>query len=501
VKAPANLPQEKYPMHRDLRDWLENVDRSGELKIVSGATWDLEMGGLAEIVAREAKATAPALLFDDIPGFPRGHRALFGQLDSVRRLALTLGLDLQSSEKRACARACREKLNAMKLVAPRQVARGSVQENVVRGDDVDLFKFPVPRHHEQDGGRYLGTAHCVITQDPDEGWINLGTYRCMLMGKNKIGLHISPGRHGRTMRDKYFQRCEPLKVAVAIGADPALFLASTMAVPNHVSEYEFAGGLKGSAIEVIEGPYTKLPVPAHAEIIIEGECHPAERQEEGPFGEWAGYYANNGLAPVQEPVVNVQSVMFRNQPILTCSQPARPPGYHFAFSMFRSAMIWDEIEKAGVPDVCGVWCHEAGASRLFNVVAIKQRYPGHARQAGLIASQCASGVYIGRYTVVVDDDIDESSLGEVVWAIATRTDPVSSIEFARRSRSSSADPMVSPDNKSTSGNPAAVFTSKAIIDACWPYEWKDRAYPVVQVSAAWRSELLAKWTEEFKELL
>ena len=259
--------------------------------------------------------------------------------------------------------------------------------------------------------------------------------------------------------------------------------------------------MKGSAIEVIEAPYTKLPVPAHAEIIIEGECHPTERQDEGPFGEWAGYYANNGLAPVKEPVIHVKSVLFRNNPILTCAQPARPPGYHFAFSMFRSAMIWDEIEKAGVPDVHGVWCHEAGASRLFNVVSIKQRYAGHARQAGLIASQCASGVYIGRYTVVVDDDIDETNLGEVVWAIATRTDPATSIDFARRSRSSSADPRVSPDHKSASSNPSAVFTSKAVIDACWPYEWKDRAYPVVQVSAELRSELLAKWAEEFKDVL
>jgi 4-hydroxy-3-polyprenylbenzoate decarboxylase len=459
------------------------------------------MGGLAEIVARESKGTAPALLFDDIPGFPRGHRALFGQLDSVRRLALTLGLDLPSTEKRACARACRDKLNTMKLIAPRQVERGRVQENIVQGDAIDLFNFPAPRHHEQDGGRYIGTAHCVITQDPDDGWVNLGTYRCMLMGKNRIGLHMSPGRHGRTMRDKCFERGRPLKVAVAIGADPALFLASIMAVPNQVSEYEFAGGLKGSAIEILEAPYTKLPVPAHAEIVIEGECDPTERQDEGPFGEWAGYYANNGLAPVKEPVIQVKSVLFRDNPILTCAQPARPPGYHFAFSMFRSAMIWDEIEKAGVPDVRGVWCHEAGASRLFNVVAIKQRYPGHARQAGLIASQCASGVYIGRYTVVVDDDIDESDLGEVVWAIATRTDPATSIEFARRSRSSSADPMVSPDHKSTASNPSAVFTSKAVIDACWPYEWKDRAYPVVEVSSELRGQLLSKWADEFKDVL
>ena len=230
-----NLPQEAFATCVDLRDWLEKAEQLGELKVVRGATWDLEMGGLAEIVAREAKGTAPALLFDDVPGFPRGHRALFGQLDSVRRLALTLGLDLQTAEKRACARACRDKLSGMKLIPPRKVERGKVQENLAQGDDIDLFKFPVPRHHEQDGGRYIGTAHCVITQDPDDGWINLGTYRCMLMGKDKIGLHMSPGRHGRTMRDKCFERGEPLKVAVAIGADPALFLASTMAVTNQVS--------------------------------------------------------------------------------------------------------------------------------------------------------------------------------------------------------------------------------------------------------------------------
>ncbi|MBI2364884.1 MAG: UbiD family decarboxylase, partial [Deltaproteobacteria bacterium] len=244
------LPQEAFTTCVDLRDWLDKAEQLGELKVVRGATWNLEMGGLAEIVAREAKTTAPALMFDDIPGFPRGHRALFGHLNSVRRLALTLGLDLQTTEKRACARACRDKLNGMKLIPPRKVERGKVQENVVQGDEIDLFKFPVPRHHEQDGGRFIGTAHCVITQDPDDGWVNLGTYRCMLMGKDKIGLHMSPGRHGRTMRDKCFERGEPLKVAVAIGTDPALFLASTMAVANRVSEYEFAGGLKGSAIKV-----------------------------------------------------------------------------------------------------------------------------------------------------------------------------------------------------------------------------------------------------------
>lgn len=496
-----NFQNGAHATHTDLRDWLEKVDRIGELKVVREAAWDLEMGGLAEIVSREARTVAPALLFDDITGFPKGHRVLFNQLDSVGRLAVTLGLSLDQPSKTACVKACRDRLRSMVLQPPRSVTKGKVQENVLTGDDIDLFKFPVPRHHELDGGRYFGTAHCVITQDPETGQVNLGTYRCMLFDKNSVGLHMSPGRHGRTARDKFFERAQPFKVAVAVGADPALFLSSTQAVAANVSEYEFAGGLKGAPIEIIEAPFTKLPVPAHAEIVIEGECIPGDTRDEGPFGEWAGYYANNGLKPVREPVIRVKTLLHRNNPILTCAQPARPPGYNFAFCVFRSAMIWDEIEKAGVPDVRGVWCHEAGASRLFNVVSIKQRYPGHSRQAGLIASQCASGVYVGRYTVVVDDDIDPSNLSDVIWAISTRAEPGRAIEFSRRSRSSSADPAASPDDKGSEANPAAVFTTKAIIDACWPYEWKDRAYPVAQVSAELRSQLLDKWKDQLKEVL
>jgi len=500
MKAQANLREEAFPIYRDLREWLEQAEKLGEIKRVRGAHWDLEMGGLAEIVARAAKGVAPALLFHEIPGFPAGHRVLFGQLDSVRRLALTLGLSLERPDRSGCVKACRDKLNALELQPPRLVERGKVQENFVEGDRIDLYRFPLPRHHEKDGGRYFGTAHCVITQDPDTGWVNLGTYRCMVMGKNTVGLHMSPGRHGRTMRDKCFERSQPLKVAIAVGADPALFLSSTMAVAAGVSEYDFAGGLKGSPIEVLRGPYTGLPIPAHAEIVIEGECIPGDMQEEGPFGEWAGYYANNGLTPVREPVVRVKTLLYRNDPILTCAQPARPPGYNFAFCVFRSAMIWDEIEKAGVPDVRAVWCHEIGGSRLFNAVAIKQRYPGHSRQAGMIASQCSSGVYIGRYTVVVDDDIDVTNLGDVIWAMSTRADPERAIEIIRRCRSSSADPAVPPGEKASEGNPSAVYTSKAVIDACWPYEWKERAYPVVEVSPELRARLLEKWAGEFKDI-
>jgi 4-hydroxy-3-polyprenylbenzoate decarboxylase len=481
--------------YRDLRGWLELVAGSGELKRINGAHWDLEMAGIAELACRESKGPVPAVLFDQIEGYPDGFRALFNQLASPRRLALTLGLALESENKMDLVRACLEKLHNLTLLPPRLVESGPVQENVQVGGDVDLFKFPVPRQHELDGGRYLGTAHAVVTQDPETGWVNLGTYRCMVFGRDTFGLHISPGRHGRIMRDDlYFAKGRPMKVAVVIGADPVLWLSSFNEVPWGTSEYEFAGGLKGEPIDVIEGPFTKLPVPAHAEIVVEGECYPGELLPEGPFGEWAGYYANCGLKPVPEPVVHVKTVLHRNHPIMTVSHPAKPPqDVGLVESVFRSGTMWEELEKVGIPGVQGVWMHEVGGSRLFNVVAIRQLYPGHSRQVGLVASQCKTGVYIGRYTVVVDEDIDPTNLGDVVWAIATRCDPERSMEIIRRCRSSSADPAISPDIKEKDHNPTDTFTSKAVIDACWPYEWKDRSYPVAQLSQELRSTLVQKW--------
>lgn len=480
--------------YSDLRQWLELVDRSGELKTLSGVDWELEMAGLAELLCRESEGPPPAILFDEIKGYPKGFRALFNELASPGRLALTLGLP-RSGKKLDLVRACLDKIRNMVLIPPRTVESGPVQENVDSGSAVDLLKFPVPKQHELDGGRYIGTAHAVITQDPDSGWVNLGTYRCMVFGRDTFGLHISPGRHGRIMRDDlYFARGQPMKVAVAIGLDPALWLASFNEVPWGISEYDYAGGLKGEPIHVIRGPYTGLPIPANAEIVIEGECFPGELLPEGPFGEWAGYYANCGLKPVPEPVVHVKTVLHRNDPILTCSHPAKPPqDVGLSQSVFRSATMWHELEEAGVTGIRGVWMHEAGGGRLFNVIAVRQLYPGHARQAGFLASQSRTGVYIGRYTIVVDDDIDVTDLRDVIWAIATRADPERSIEIIRRCRSSSADPALSPDKKEKGYNPNDTFTSKAIIDACWPYEWKERAYPVAKLSDKLRQKLIEKW--------
>ncbi len=486
-----------------LRDYLKAIEEDGELKYVQGASCDLEMSSISEIVSREAKQPTPAVLFDDIPGYPAGYRTLFGLLASPGRLARALGLSENSANVLSLLQEWREKMRRIKPIPPKYVSSAPIQENMLTGDKVDLMKFPSPRFHELDGGRYIGTGHTVIMKDPDTGWVNLGTYRCMLLDSNHFALHIVEGQHGSIiLNEKYFARGQVMPVAIAMGIDPALWFTSTFhGVPYGVSEYDYAGGIEGKAIEVIQGEYTGLPLPAHCEIVIEGECRPGELADEGPFGEWHGYYANLGLSTVPEPVVTVKNILYRNEPILTCAQPSVPPNdTTLLLSFVLSSQIWDVLEKAGVPGVGGVWSHEAGCGALFNVVSIQQMYAGHAIRAGLIASQFPRN--IGRYTIVVDEDIDPSNLSEVIWAMSTRTDVEHCIQILRQTTSSSQDTTISPEIKrKTKTAPKPLLSSRAVINACRPFDWKGEFYPVAQISHDLRAHILDKWSSMMKEIL
>ena len=219
--------------------------------------------------------------------------------------------------------------------------------------------------------------------------------------------------------------------------------------------------------------------------VIEGEAVPGDVKQEGPFGEWTGYYASAGRP---EPVIRVKRIYHRNNPILTCARPSRPPSdYSFSKGVVKSGMIWDELEKAGVPGVQGVWCHEAGGGRMFNIVSIKQAYPGHSRQAALVASQCHAGAYLGRWVIVVDEDIDPSNTFDVLWAIASRVEPSESIEIIRKCWGGPLDPRSPVGQKN--------YNSRAIVDACRPFDWKDDFPPVAESSPELREKTLAKWGE------
>ena len=466
--------------YRDLRDWIQKVDAMGELRTVQGAHWDLEIGAITDVAHHTEDS--PAILFDDIVGYPSGKRILSNVMKSIRRLGLTLSMPTNLKKMEFVA-AMRERIHSHKPVAPIKVDSGPVMENVRTGKDINVFDFPAPKWHELDGGRYVGTGCVTLTRDTDEGWVNLGTYRIMIQNEDTVGLYISPGKHGRIHREKYFSQGKPMKVAISLGQDPLLFLGACTELPFGMSEYDWVGGWKEKPIEVIETEFSGLPIPAHAEVVIEGECRPDIRMNEGPFGEFTGYYAS---AVREEPVVKIRSIFFRKDPILFGYPPTKPPSESsFFFAFYRSALLWDELEKAGVPDVRAVWCHPAGASRMLTIVAIRQRYPGHARQAGLLASQCHANAYLGRFTVVVDDDIDSTDLQEVVWAMTTRCDPETDLEILRRCWSGPLDPIIPKERKG--------FNSRVVLDACRPYEWMKDFPAVVGLSPAQKEEVLKKW--------
>lgn len=479
--------------NKNLRSFLDEIAKDGELEMVSGAHWDLEMGGIVEIIYRESKHTKPALLFDEIPDYPKGFRALYGMLGSPGRIARTLGLPTDETELMQLHHNWYKRRKTLTPIPPKVVKSGPVLENTDTGDNIDVSKFPVPRFHEYDRGRYIGTAHAVIQKDPDTGWINLGTYRVMLVDKDRLALHVTLGKHGNIMNNKYFKNGKVMPVVIAIGMDPALWWTSCQRdTPWGVSEYENAGAIRGEAVEVIEGQYTGIPFPAHAEIVIEGECHPGEVVEEGPFGEWHGYYGNRGLKTVLEPVIRVKAVHYRNNPILTCSQPSAPPHtFNLFLSVADSVSIRSRLEDFGIPGIKGVWSHLTGAGGLFNVISIEQLYSGHARQAGLIASQYPAEM--GAYTVVVEEDIDPSNIDQVLWAMTTRARLDRQIHIIPECHTNNVNTTLSPTEKMAGETQRPITAGRVVIDACRDLSWKEDWYPIARISPELRDKLINKW--------
>ena len=455
---------------RDLEGWLKDAEALGEVRKVTGADWDVEIGAITELA--QHRENGPAVLFDEIKGYPKGYRLVVNSLGSLRRTALTLGLDTNVTSPMELVKAWRAYSKRIMPIPAMTVEWAPVMEHVDTGAAVNILKFPTPKWHEHDGGRYIGTGSVDITRDPEEGWVNLGCYRVMIHDERTVGFYISPGKHGRIHREKWFASGKPMKVAVSLGHDPLVFLAGSIEIPYGVSEYDWLGGVLGQPFEVIQSSETGLPLPANAEIVLEGTAYPDQKRDEGPFGEWTGYYASD-VRP--EPTIKVERVMYRSDPIMLGSPPGKPPSELTAYrSVLRSALIWDDMEKVGVPDIQGVWCHPAGGTRLLLIVSIKQRYAGHARQAGLAAMSCRPGAYLGRYVVVVDEDIDPTNTWDVLWAICTRSDPEKDIDIIRRMWSGPLDPIIPPEERG--------FNSRALIDATRPFEWKDR-FPRVAISS------------------
>ena len=473
-------------MFDDLREFVDKAASLGECKIIEGAHWDTEIGRIAELSL--SVPDSPLLIFDRIEGYPRGYRVLTNPFTSWRRVALGLGLslDLKGLD---LIRAWKDKVAGVKPIPPRYVENGPVKENVLRGEKVDVLKFPTPKWHEFDGGRYIGTGCMVVQKDPDTGWVNLGTYRIMVSDRKTVTFHSVPGHHGAIIAKKYWDRGMNCPVAIVCGQGPQLWTSAVSPVPIGISEYDWTGGLRNRAVEVIRGETVDLPIPAEAEIVLEGEMPPPTVQtaSEGPFGEWEGYYAG-GASP--HPVVNITAILHRNDPI----QFGVPMlvGKHddnLMMAVDLSAQLWAEFDRqiAGVRGVSFVY---EARRRPMVVVSLKQMYPGHVKQAALIAAGTYRGATLaGRFVIVVDDDIDPTNLSEVLWALGTRCDPHTQIDFLTNRLSLASDPRLEPAKRKIGD----LTCSTAIIDACKPWSWRDQFPKTIKTSPEVMEQVRQKW--------
>jgi UbiD family decarboxylase len=476
-------------VYNDLREWLSEARRLNEVRDVSGASWQEDIGLAGEAILRADNG--PCVVFDDVPGSPKGFRLLLNMFAGTRR-NMTLGFP-DHLTKLELSEAYREAfLTSPKLIPHEIVDDGPIFENILTGDAVDVLKFPSPIWHEKDGGRYIGTGTYSITRDPEDNWYNAGAYRAQVFDKNTVGILIAPGHHGAIHCEKYFKRGEPMPVAMVVGGDPLAFFYGGLEAPYGTFEFDMVGGLRGRPEKMVRGKVTGLPIPAGAEIVLEGYVHPDRKLVEGPFGEWCGHYAGGAKPCV---VIDIKAIYHRNDPILVGVPPMGAGSDEMARyrAVMRSAIIKQNMMNAGVPEVRQVWCHEVGAARMFHGVSIKQSYPGHATQAGMIAAQCGGSAYASKYIVVADEDVDVTNLEQLIWAMLMRTDPKESIQFIKGSWDSPADPRLSPERRKAGD----LTHSVAIINACRPYHWRDQFPPANMPSP----EVTRKAQEKFGWLL
>lgn len=445
----------------DLRDWLRRVDALGELTVVDEAVDpDEEMAAITYLVGKEKGS--PCLLFERPRGAerdPLGTRLLWNVLGSSRRrIALSVEEDPDLPLRELIARA---KDKAGLRIPPKEVDRSLAPAlaNTLTGSDIDLTLLPIPKHWPLDGGAYAGTADAVITRDPDSGYLNVGTYRMMLQGPREVGLYLSPGKDARLHISRAWERGESIPVAAAWGVDPLFMIMGGQTFAKNVSEYEFIGGTKGEPVPVVRGVATDLLMPASAEILIEGEIPPRSVRSEGPFGEFTGYY---GRPEGECPLVHVKAVHFRDRPILTNALMADYPSCEMAdfFAILRSARVWNDLEKVGVPGIAGVYSHPAAASGFgMTVISLEQRYAGHAAQALSLAAQVPGGAYYAKWIIAVDHDVDPTDIDQVLWALSVRCSPRDDIDILRNTWSTWLDPSQNPPE-------LRPYGSKALINAC-----------------------------------
>ena len=418
--------------YQDLRDFVAQLEARGELKRVKVEV-DPRLE-ITEICDRTLRAGGPALLFERVKGSSMPVLAnLFG---TPRRVALGMGEEdvgalrevgrllamLKEPDPPKGMRDAWEKLPVFKRVldmAPKERSSAPCQQFLLEGDAVDLGRLPVQTCWPEDAGPLI-TWGLVVTRGPDKPRQNLGIYRMQVIGRNRVIMRWLAHRGGALdFRD--WQRArpgEPFPVAVALGADPATILGAVTPVPDTLSEYAFAGLLRGSRTEVTRCLGSDLQVPASAEIILEGHIHPDDTAPEGPFGDHTGYYNEVDTFPV----FTIDRITHRPEPIYHSTYTGRPPDEPAVLGVALNEVFVPILQKQ-FPEIADFYLPPEGCSYRLAVVSMKKQYPGHAKRVMLGVWSFLRQFMYTKFVIVTDDDVNVRDWKDVIWAMTTRMDP------------------------------------------------------------------------------
>jgi 4-hydroxy-3-polyprenylbenzoate decarboxylase len=419
--------------YKDLRDFITQLEARGELKRVTVEVDPyLEV---TEICDRTLRAGGPALLFErpkgsDIPllgnlfGTPKRVALGMGEesVEALREVGRLLAFLKEPDPPRGMKEAWKTLPIFKKVLdmAPKVRRSPACQEVVLTGEDVDVTRLPVQTCWPGDAGPLI-TWGLVVTRGPDKPRQNLGIYRMQVLGPNRVIMRWLAHRGGALdFRD--WQRAhpgEPFPVAVALGADPATTLAAVTPVPDSLSEYAFAGLLRGSRTELAACLSSDLQVPASAELVLEGHIHPDDTAPEGPFGDHTGYYNEVDRFPV----FTIERITHRRDPIYHSTYTGRPPDEPAVLGVALNEVFVPLIQKQ-YPEITDFYLPPEGCSYRMAVVSMRKRYPSHAKRVMFGVWSYLRQFMYTKFVVVVDEDIDTRNWEDVIWALTTRMDPV-----------------------------------------------------------------------------
>ncbi len=423
MNAPSGPTVDRKPVaYGDLRGWIEALRDAGEIcEIDSEVDWDVELGTIVRL--GQGTGNGPAFLFNNIKDYNGADttcsQVFTGGQGSFSRIAMMFGLP-PDTPVRELVRACRKIFTDR--VAPVDVATGAVKQNILKGDDIDLFKFPIPKWNRGDGGRYPLTYAGCVTRDPDSLVHNIGIYRGMALDRDRIGVLLWRAQGWGSHYAKHAEAGTDMPVAFVIGWEPSMGFTGGAPIPRAVSEYDVMGAIRDEPVELVECETVPLKVPANAEIVIEGwiSTNPDSFEPEGPYGEFTGYYATERT---KKHVAKISCITHRDRPIFRGTIEGAVPGSYgenpVMSAIQRSATAWNALDSAGVPGVTDVFGMPIQAGiNLF--VQIHQTYRGQAKQvAAALWGNSASHVRY-KHVTVVDDDIDIHDYAAVDWAMAWR---------------------------------------------------------------------------------